>query len=642
VNAAAQNTASRRHRARWLAALCVAMLLAVGCTSPPRDVTAELAQAAQLLDVNRDGPYRQSLKGLPEYRRTPADNRNRDLLRNGTTPPDNAKALELLHAAAKDAPKNADAQVLLGIALSYLAADQPDAEQFMHGDAEELDTPTGRELLAEAGRHFTRAVALDPQNKDAHWGLALIDSRPYLLNEPRGEARIEAAIANARGLLTLDPDNVYAQANLGIFLLQLGRADEARPIIDALAARQDIARDHPKTIEALYALGKHYAGQGEHQAAEKTLQATIARFDAGTPVREDGFQFSCPFQALGDLYTDTGRDAEALDYYLKAADIGFSEAMTALDLALKALAARHYHAAAGQAERVSFLRTNEPAMARLGKALLARGQVVRGFVHAFAGEHEAAKRQFDEAAENAPDDPGVIAGRGHLQIVAKENEAARQTLTKALAAAEANLARADEHEAYGVWVWKMAALGLGWTEANDAQHEAAVAYFDRVIAREPDDLLAQVGKVNSLIALGRQGTAESLAAKLVAKHPDDPYALAAKASVELGRGNMAAAEQGFKDAIAEGGQYTCPYEGLGLTYLRQGRIDEARRNLGAAIALNPDIQYQKFIGLAKIYLMEKRFAEAEELLDKALTNDPDNAEAAALLKRLRERGVAGD
>jgi len=73
---------------------------------------------------------------------------------------------------------------------------------------------------------------------------------------------------------------------------------------------------------------------------------------------------------------------------------------------------------------------------------------------------------------------------------------------------------------------------------------------------------------------------------------------------------------------------------LGLLYLKQGRIEEARENLQRAIEINPDIECRKFNGLARIYLDEGRYDEAEKLLCKSQQNFPNDDEAEKLLTEL--------
>lgn len=71
---------------------------------------------------------------------------------------------------------------------------------------------------------------------------------------------------------------------------------------------------------------------------------------------------------------------------------------------------------------------------------------------------------------------------------------------------------------------------------------------------------------------------------------------------------------------------TCPWEGLGLLYLAQGRTEEARSTLETAVELVPHLEHDKYNGLARIHLDEGRFDAAREALERsvAITPDPRN------------------
>ena len=185
---------------------------------------------------------------------------------------------------------------------------------------------------------------------------------------------------------------------------------------------------------------------------------------------------------------------------------------------------------------------------------------------------------------------------------------------------------------------------MGWAEANQNQHVRAIQWFDRILKRQPDDLLGLLGRANSLIALRLLTDADEGLLRILDEYPDNAYAHAELGMVRLEQGDERGAEAHFRRALEEDDRhYTCPYEGLGLLYLRQGRTDEARENLEEAIRINPAIEYRKYNGLARIYLEEGNVDEAERLLEKSVANFPYDGEARELLEQLRSGrvGAAG-
>ena len=81
--------------------------------------------------------------------------------------------------------------------------------------------------------------------------------------------------------------------------------------------------------------------------------------------------------------------------------------------------------------------------------------------------------------------------------------------------------------------------------------------------------------------------------------------------------------------------YSCPYEGLGLWYLKEGNETEAKANFEKAIEINPTVEYRKYNGLATIYIKQKNYTKAKFLLEQSIQNYPHQTEAHELLKKVK-------
>lgn len=81
------------------------------------------------------------------------------------------------------------------------------------------------------------ALAKNPDDAAAHSSLAQIDGR-------RGDEA--GAIAEERQVLRVEPDNIEALILLGGRLTQMGRIEEARPVFQKLAARNDAYSDNAR------------------------------------------------------------------------------------------------------------------------------------------------------------------------------------------------------------------------------------------------------------------------------------------------------------------------------------------------------------------------------------------------------------
>ena len=242
---------------------------------------------------------------------------------------------------------------------------------------------------------------------------------------------------------------------------------------------------------------------------------------------------------------------------------------------------------------------------------------------------------------------GMACARGHLALGRKDYDAAARWLEAELAGAGPLLKAFDQPSAYDPegYIWLVARLswtGMGWWATNQARHEEAAGWYDRVLKQKPSDVFALLGRANSHNALGELDAAQALLERALRVDPDNQYALAELALVKLNRGDDAAAEETFQAALAvEAETYTCPYEGLGLVYLRQGRVGDARAAFERAIDINPDIEYRKFNELARIYIADGRLVEARRLLEKSIENHPYDGEAGELLKTLEAVEAGG-
>jgi tetratricopeptide (TPR) repeat protein len=190
----------------------------------------------------------------------------------------------------------------------------------------------------------------------------------------------------------------------------------------------------------------------------------------------------------------------------------------------------------------------------------------------------------------------------------------------------------------------LAHLGLGWSAANTGDHLLALEHHQAILAQHPHDRMASLGAGLALMNLDRIDEAVATVQPLATAWPTDPL-VHAELEVLISRQNQDAdAEASWARELARGGEpNTCPYEGLGLTYLAQGRTQEAREQLEKSVEVDPDLGFRKYNGLARIHIEEGDLVQARAMLDRSLANHPDNAEAlelSASLARLEAESAA--
>jgi tetratricopeptide (TPR) repeat protein len=633
-----------------LALALIAMLLCTSsCKSPDREDNGPVVAVSA---ENVEGLLDESAKLL-----------------EGLDPDDAAKlnkAVRLAEKAVKTSPGSAAPHVALGKALLVKVQASPDEAE---------------KILARATHSFETALSLEPANRDELLGLSRGPTKKPATANSTGAllGLIEVKFASGQGAdesvvelldritalepdwpdptLTLArylrgsggrsgpgiqwlensaakmPDNLHLLSEAGIALFLKDRFETAEKIFLRVLELVEATPPAPDSLEELRRrqaqeyLGRIYVEQGKTDEAEKLLQKAAENLEEFNK-NHRGY-WGCPYQALGVLYSKIGQPTRAAQYYMKTADTENRNAPSQIMAAIQCLNAGDHACASRYADR---------AMALSDSGWYA---AVAGFVLLLKQDTEKAAKLFDQAAQSEETATAALVGQGHLCLVKQDYTCTADKLGKALSKGGGAIeteALYDPHLTEKNFINQMALLGMGWMAANQARHEEALGHYDQLLTHQDTNLLALLGKGNSLAGLKKLDQAEAVFNKVLELYPDNPYALAELAIVQYNRGQDKKAEQTFRKALAQADPgYTCPYEGLGLVYLRQGKLDKAKTNFEKAIEINPNIEYKKFNGLAKILIKEGKIDEAKKLLQKSIENYPYDEEAKELMAELKSR-----
>ena len=190
--------------------------------------------------------------------------------------------------------------------------------------------------------------------------------------------------------------------------------------------------------------------------------------------------------------------------------------------------------------------------------------------------------------------------------------------------------------------------------------DEGAALADAAVEQAPDLGAAQIARSYALQAKGQLDDARDAAAQSVVAEPGDAYAWARLAELHLTLGDRSAAERALRQsldlaqtalgntiagfaalsvddhaaardafgrAIAIDNEAPLPHLGLGLSAIRQGRIEEGRREIEIAVALDPRrASLRTWLGRA--YFEEGRGDKASAQFALAQQEDPDDANAA--------------
>jgi len=449
---------------------------------------------------------------------------------------------------------------------------------------------------------------------------------------------LDEDIDRATALRETDPERSLALLQETLYRAEAGTAgDLAQPWFDELR----------RTIT--YKMSKTHWEAGRLDQAEHYLLSSAQEYAAADGVTSKGWW--CPYQALGELYSEMGRTEEAQRFYEQALQVEPWHTATRYAAALE-LFETGEPAAAGEVLRESMRELEDFAARKVDHHIdplripddpqteLHRFLVLDGMVALQLERYDEALARFRRVLSEDEDHLAARAGLGHLAIVRRDHAEAQRLLTRVATTAQPQLdalaTKGGAHMAEDSrFALHTAALGLGWAASNQGRHAEALDHFEGIIDVRPQHFFAQLGRGNALNATGAYDEAQELFEALSSRYPDNPHVMAEWAATFYNQGDLERAEQLLIAARdRSGGGFSCPYEGLGLVHLRQGHRQQAKGEFQQAIEINPDHEFEKYVGLARIYLDEGREDEARALLHKALENHPGNDAATAMLAQL--------
>jgi tetratricopeptide (TPR) repeat protein len=304
-----------------------------------------------------------------------------------------------------------------------------------------------------------------------------------------------------------------------------------------------------------------------------------------------------------------------------------------------------------------------------------------GVCHLLRNDPARAEAAFASLLERIQPSPG---GARELPEGLNNLALARERLGKSREAA-AELEHATQLDPEEVDYW----FNLGLVRLRTNEPAAAVAPFREALRRKPEDAEARALLIAALERSGQATTAAAERAELthlgerfavlpavssealarldrikfhvdtasLRQFPENLGQSAAEPGSPLGHrrqhhqlhltrarqflaaGKLIDAQREFIEAIVLAPLDPAARQGLAEVYQRQGRPDDAIREMRAALAAHDDAAGHT--ALARLYLGQKRMAEAREELRLALKLDPGYGEARQLLDQLQPRTGSG-
>ncbi|WP_129779350.1 tetratricopeptide repeat protein [Peristeroidobacter soli] len=356
----------------------------------------------------------------------------------------------------------------------------------------------------------------------------------------------EVALAEEtlRSALQSNPSEAPTRKALAQLLLQQGKADQARLILDPVAGMQGLS-DDPEILDAQF---KAQLATRDFAAAQQTAEKA---------------QQLRPKAAMGWYYAglvaETQKNAElARQNYEKALELQpqVNEPLTAL-VRLDAVAKDNKRALARLATAIERTPNNAVAHNLRGELLIAERQP------------DAAIGAFETAIEHAPEWWMPYRGLALAQLSQKQNDAAVAAFQRGIERTKAGALSID-----------LAALYERAGKPDDA-----IKVYEQWVSREPKSSLANRNLAMLLLNYREDRTSVQRATQLAESlaNSNDPAALEIRGWAKYKNGDFQGAVNLLRDAASNSKESATVRYHLGMAQLRAGDKAGARESLQAAL-----------------------------------------------------------
>jgi tetratricopeptide (TPR) repeat protein len=504
------------------------------------------------------------------------------------------RAIEVVTAGLERVPESVDLRVVLA------------------------DLQLAHKRMPEAEAQLKKVIELQPDDLSHRYRLA----RFHMLakNVPAAEQTLREAIA-------AKADSVEAKVALADLLAAHGGADKAEAELKKFAAEEkDGAGMH-------LALARFYESQRKQDAAETVYRdvikaqenkpdGLIARNRLATLLlqKED---VNGATQLIDEVLKENPRDNDAL---VLRGNLALTRGDTPVAIAdlravlrdqpnsvpvLRALARAH-------------LQNNEMALAEETLRSAAQSNPTDRSVRlelaqllTQSGRAEQARPVLEQLAKETPNDVSALESLFRVQASMKDLTAARATAE--------NIKQVRPDQPLGSYL-------EGAVNEAEKKYDAAEASYTRALEIQPSAGEPLTALVRVDVSRKQIPRALSRLDKVIAEQPDNVIARNLKGELLTSRGELPAAVASFNDAIAKAPQWWMPYRGLALAQLAGKRNEDAIQALEAglektgAAALGTD--------LAALYERLDRPDDAIRVYEKLVSREPGSVAAANNLAML--------
>lgn len=462
---------------------------------------------------------------------------------------------------------------------------------------------------AEAAIEFRGAIKYDPNSADAHYRLAITETKlgdwSYALRELERTVDLQPANVQAQldlGNLVLAGHDLERAGQIAFALIQ---SDPNNASAHSLLANVNEARSRHE--DAANEMDKAIALQPKNPAFYVTrglFQSNVENLDGAEKSFREAIDLD-PNQAdaildLARIYQQQGRSADAEKYFQRAVAVAPQDTQARLELARMYLAEHHRD----MAEQV--LIQAQKDLPSDPNAYLALPEL-----YADSGENDKALAQLETLHNRHPKDSKTATEYARLLLTLNQVDKANQV---------------NEEIRARVGTTTDSLVLKGEILERRGKPDAAVSLLRSAVKDEPENALAHYALGSALNETGDLGGAENEWRQAAQLQPSMLPAQRVLAQLAATKQDQDLLQSASQQIIENDPQAPDGYIFRGMAQANRNHWDKAEADFHKAIQIAPE-KPLGFVNMGQLRLQQRRYTEAEKFYEQALVRDPNSSEA---------------
>jgi tetratricopeptide (TPR) repeat protein len=213
---------------------------------------------------------------------------------------------------------------------------------------------------------------------------------------------------------------------------------------------------------------------------------------------------NCAYQALGHYYYFKNMTNLSITNYIKAAKMDQNYSNLQYDVALVCFKSGKLKCSLKYINKAINLTNNSDYF------------ILKSYILLLNAKYDDAKKILINYHN-----PLSLAGQGHIYLAQNKSNRAIKLLNYSYSKIKINNDYISNKYVNNDFLNYFIPLGVGWFYANQNLHTDAIKYYEEIIEKDPNNILAKISKINSLIELKELKIAKKLFDKLNKEHPNN-------------------------------------------------------------------------------------------------------------------------